>query len=740
MAWRPRPGANRVSDTPPSLDGPPYASWPNPDRPITSANQDALGRGRFAKRVAAVINEVRQVEESSVLAIVGPWGSGKSSVINLACTELKTLDSSWQVCPARTWASPDASGVIAEIFAAIRSALPDDRRASKALDLLGKYAPLVTPALSMVPVVGNLLQGLAGNATKLLASRQTQRPMQELFEELTGELEKLRLRILVVLDDVDRLQPDELLMLFKAIRQVAPFPGVYYLLAYDEQTVIGILTDTPIAQHNQDRALAYLEKIVQVPLAMPPVEYYYARQLLTAGLNNALLYPGWVRFTGEQESRFRELYDSMLQRTLAEPRAVNRFLRQVAAYLPLIDPAELDLVDLLTLIHLRSFAPATYRLLARSKTALTSDEPVSDLFRAALDRCVQSECGDVCDEVKAAVTGLFPALHDYSGDTTGSIRVQLESFPRQDAKRVSAAEYFDRYFLLGLAITDVPDATARDALHAIARGEPSDARTAIEKRIHAEDAAAVSAALRKLARFTETDDFLDVMSLGAIVRYTIDHPGLWQASPLAEDIQAWAAAALARISKAAPRVVLGLTDQLDELGLLRLCTAVERVQQGIHEDSAGLASLRRQVASAVAPHIHAHLLKGNQALTATPFVSFAAFIAESSICEECAQQLVADLDANEYTVTDLAARFVRVGVDADGQEQVIGIAADPLIALIGLTELGDRCTVIENSAAGVLSFNQHNTTWEGRREAGLSLLTAELQKRRAVRPLHHPAS
>ncbi len=734
MAWRPKSGANHVSGIPPVPDGPPHPHWPNPDRPITSANQDALGRDGFAKRVAAVINEVRQVEESSVLAIVGPWGSGKSSVINLACAELKTLDSSWKVCPARIWASPDASGVIAEIFAAIKSALPDDQRASRALDLLGKYAPLVTPVLSMVPVVGDLLQGLAGNATKLLASRQTQRPMQQLFEELTGELEKLRLRILVVLDDVDRLQPDELLMLFKAIRQVAPFPGVYYLLAYDEQTVIGILTDTPIAHHSQGRALAYLEKIVQVPLAMPPVEYYYARKLLTDGLNATLGYPHWVQFTDEQEPRFRDLYAILLHRTLAEPRAVNRFLRQVTAYLPLIDPAELDLVDLLTLIHLRSFAPATYRLLARSKAALASAEPAPDPFRDALDRCVQSECGDVRDEVKAAVTGLFPALYDNSGDVTGSVLGKLDFSSRQEARRVSVAEYFDRYFLLGLAITDVSDATVRDALSAIARGELSEARTAIEERIHAEDPTAVSAALRKLARFTETGNLPDVVALGTIARYVIDRPGLWQDPVLAEGAAAWAAAALTRISRAAPPVVPGLTHELDELGLLHLCTAVERAQPGNHDHHAGLASLRGQVASAVAPHIHAHLRKGDQALTAIPFVSLAAFVAESSIREECAQQLVADLDANEYTLSDLAARFARVGVGPDGREQVISVAADPLIALVGLTELGDRCAAIGNSAAGVLSFDEYDTTWEGRRKAGLSLLTAELQKRRAVPP------
>jgi hypothetical protein len=131
------------------------------------------------------------------------------------------------------------------------------------------------------------------------------------------------------------------------------------------------------------------------------------------------------------------------------------------------------------------------------------------------------------------------------------------------------------------------------------------------------------------------------------------------------------------------------------------------------------------------PHIHAHLRKRNQALP-LPFVSFAAFIAESSIRSECAQQVVAGLDANEYDVADLAARFVRVE-GPDGQEQVTGLAADPLIALMGLPELGERLAAIGTSA-DIAIFDDQDTTWQGRRHAGLSLLTAELQKRRAVPP------
>jgi hypothetical protein len=84
MSWRPKPGGIHTPSGLPALGSQPEDHWPSADRPIMSADQDMLGRGRFARRVAEVINGARQREESSVLAIVGPWGSGKSSVINLA--------------------------------------------------------------------------------------------------------------------------------------------------------------------------------------------------------------------------------------------------------------------------------------------------------------------------------------------------------------------------------------------------------------------------------------------------------------------------------------------------------------------------------------------------------------------------------------------------------------------------------------------------------------------------------
>jgi predicted KAP-like P-loop ATPase len=209
MAWRPNPGAIT-----PALGDQSDDHWPAADRPIMSADQDMLERGRFAKRVAEVINGSCQREESSVLAIVGPWGSGKSSVINLARAELEALNPSWKICAANPWAPPDVPSLIAELFAAIRSGVPKGKRGRKATQLIAEWGALVSADLLLITGREKVLAMAAGVAARV-ARRGVQRPMQDVLQELSAELQSLNLQVLVILDDVDRLQPDELLMLFK---------------------------------------------------------------------------------------------------------------------------------------------------------------------------------------------------------------------------------------------------------------------------------------------------------------------------------------------------------------------------------------------------------------------------------------------------------------------------------------------------------------------------------------------
>jgi hypothetical protein len=683
-----------------------------------------LRRGPFASRVARVIDEVRLMEDSSVLAIVGPWGSGKSSLINLAVAE---LGSGWKVIRANIWAPPDVAGVIAELFAAIRTALPTGGPGRKAAELLGEWAPLVTPGLGLVPVVGGPLKGVASGVSDYLARRRAQRPMEQVFDDLSGKLKELDLRILVILDDVDRLQPDELLTLFKAIRLVASFPGVYYLLAYDEQTVVDVLTSTAIAAGNRERALAYLEKIVQVPLAMPPAEPHYAEKMITDGLADVLGRLG-TPLTDEQESRFRALYDTLLRHTLSQPRAVGRFLRQAAAYLPMVDPGELDVVDFLALTHLRSIAPATYRVIGRSKqlltTAVTAEpESAGDEFREQVQELLRQECGDASKYAWNAIQLLFP-------DTGGALAAPGTLEQREADRRVSAADYFDRYFLLGLPLNDIADSTACAALQAIARDELTPARTAAEAMITGHDAAVADAVIRKLARFTGGDK-VDTSTLETVARYAVSIPEQTPEESLAGAAEAWAVAALTRMGQAGLSPA-GLAAGLSDSALRLLCTSLDRAMTDAR--SPATRATADHVAEEAGRRIRSHLHQRDQADPRFPVVPFAQFIARSGTRDDFAGQLSADLGSGEFTLADLAARFVRVGIDSAGRDWIVGLEDEALVAIMGAARLADLCSDGTSPDSSLGNTNKLDTSWAGRCKAGLAMLPDALQKRQAMPP------
>jgi hypothetical protein len=683
------------------------------------------------------------MEDSTVLAVVGPWGSGKSSVINLAREELRKLDASWKVCPANVWAPPDAPAMVAELFAAISTALPDDKRGKKAAKLIGEWAPLVVSGLSLIPGAGSTL-GTVGNmavgVAKHAAARHAQRPMQQVFEELTESLEKLDIRVLVVLDDVDRLQPDELLTLFKAIRLVASFPGVYYLLAYDEQTVIDILTDTPIAGNDQGRAIAYLEKIVQVPLALPPADRYYSEKMLTDGLT-ALLRRLDTPLTEEQSHRFRDLYDILLQYSLAQPRAIGRFLRQAAAYLPMLDTNELDIIDLLVLAHLRSYAPRTYRLLARSKIKLTPSErdgvPPSS-FQKELNDCIRDECSDLYTPTRDAIDALFPALlgtREPDPDLVDPWRDTAAE--REAARRISVSEYFDRYFLLGLPVADISDSRVREALRSIASSEPGDAWAEVEARITGPNPALASATYQKLVRLTKADNIIEPANLAVVVYFAIGAvPDRSIHDPLTMDAESWAVAALAHIGQAGVSMDAGPVAGLDDEALRRLCSAFGQVGVARRRHPS-LQDARDHVAQEAGARLRAHLHQGDEADQQFPALPFAQFIIRSGAREWFASQVAADIGGSEFTIADLAARFVEIGIHQNGKAEILSLVDQPLVSLMGAVKLGELCAAAD-PAEPVSDFDKYDVTWSNRREVGLAWLTKALRDQKAVAPLSPP--
>src|SRR6266540_1156010 len=65
------------------------------DDPIDNKDDDQLQRLHFANQVAELCVQVGEQSETSVMALVGAWGSGKSSILALASTQLGATHTDW---------------------------------------------------------------------------------------------------------------------------------------------------------------------------------------------------------------------------------------------------------------------------------------------------------------------------------------------------------------------------------------------------------------------------------------------------------------------------------------------------------------------------------------------------------------------------------------------------------------------------------------------------------------------
>src|SRR6478672_7790252 len=91
------------------------------DEPIELETDDALGRAPFAQRIAQIITGVTKTSGSTVIGLVGPWGSGKTSTVNMIRT---SLPDELRVSDINPWALAGPSEIVHELLTAILSTIP----------------------------------------------------------------------------------------------------------------------------------------------------------------------------------------------------------------------------------------------------------------------------------------------------------------------------------------------------------------------------------------------------------------------------------------------------------------------------------------------------------------------------------------------------------------------------------------------------------------------------------------
>ncbi len=230
------------------------------DQAIRRLREDKLSRKGFAESMAAAIKG-RKGDDSLCIALYGQWGSGKTSIKNMI---LDSLSKKKATCPIVVefnpwqWSGQEqlTMGFFSEVALALGEA-DSSAEGKKRVSLFKNYAMALTLGSTVLkgmrfvapfwgipaePVLRPFQEAidLAKEGAEGLekASSEPEKPLQVQKAELAASLRAIKKPLLIVLDDIDRLIPDEIRLLFRLVKANGDFPSVTYLMLFHLQTKV----------------------------------------------------------------------------------------------------------------------------------------------------------------------------------------------------------------------------------------------------------------------------------------------------------------------------------------------------------------------------------------------------------------------------------------------------------------------------------------------------------------------
>lgn len=376
------------------------------DRAIEDAESDALDRGPF---VTSLVKTLVHTEHSAgdnskisrratgfVVGLTGEWGLGKSSVMNLLGHELKQMEGV-VVANLNPWLFKGRDELVEAYFNALREALGSSvgEKIFKIREQLDRYKASIEfvgiTTASLVDVfVGTgaattfynkwilkLLRAL--NKPKALSASQERK-------KLEAKLADANIAVVVLIDELDRVEDDEVRAVAQLVKAVGDIKGISYLVAYDPERVAQALGKGTTPEEKQRTGESYLEKIIQFPIPLRPLFEDDARDLLLYAFRN-----NGVPMPSATEPYQKDIFDQLV-RDIRTPREIKRL---IGAYSVLeeIVRGEICPFDVLAYSWLVAKAPSIRGRISENLHQLVDDPDVAQMV-ARLRQQRSSVSGD----------------------------------------------------------------------------------------------------------------------------------------------------------------------------------------------------------------------------------------------------------------------------------------------------------------------------------------------------------
>lgn len=449
------------------------------DKPICSDSEDQLNRNGFAKLLAHTLVHLDSSDTFTV-GLFGKWGCGKTSLVNMTLAEVKNIqardntDNGIIVVHFEPWNFTDTNQLLTQFF--VRLANEFQKKGDENLTKIGKALENYSEAFSLlelIPAVGGPIAAI-GKLGASLVGRKMQKGLDERDilqqkEKVIKMLKEQSNRILVILDDIDRLSNEQIRYVFQLITSVARFPNTTYLLVFDKEIVVEALKDVQ-SGNGQD----YLEKVIQMPIQIPDIQRTDLRNALFARLEEI---KDDFKELGYNQNHWQRLFGTCVDPFVTHLRDINRLCNALRFKLTGIS-SEIDFTDMIAISVLEIHHPLVYEWIKNNKSILTGENDYSTLgversqkdwleyYTEVLRSLVRLERPDGPNEqdtklVIKALADLFP----HFGHRVGTTYEVYDTAQFGRNNQIAHPDKFDRYFQLSMDSMPYKTADVRNIVY-----------------------------------------------------------------------------------------------------------------------------------------------------------------------------------------------------------------------------------------------------------------------------------
>ncbi|WP_165795464.1 KAP family P-loop NTPase fold protein [Deinococcus koreensis] len=436
------------------------------DRPST-LSEDRYHRRLFVRRLTQAV--AARVETSPfIIGIEGTWGEGKSTVLEYMAQELAEHHKDVILVRFNPWAYPSQEQMMLGLVRVVAEALEDSKVpsvkdvAAGILHLVGSAAEWAGTATGL----GHLKD--AGTAGKAVAGALRQEAsFSKQKASLERKLNEAGVQVVVLVDDLDRLDHEAIRTVFRLLKAVFDLPSFTYILAYDPAIIASAL-ETHFEARGRPSGRRYLEKIVQLPLALPALDQIDLEEDLFENLTRAFtendLPPDADELVGVRQLA------RVLSAHITTPREIRRLGNAVRFALPILR-GETNPVDVCRIEAMRVLFPDIFDLVVRHADDLTSPAIATQI----VVRKHYERQGGINQLGGALPPKPRSAVYDVFKDVTGpALELLAITFPNVAAEfgrrepdpysgQFAAAqpEYLRRYVQYAIGSEDVEDAAVQ---------------------------------------------------------------------------------------------------------------------------------------------------------------------------------------------------------------------------------------------------------------------------------------